>query len=94
MLVSLLLGFALLRTRIPPRKSGPLFDFESFKDSAYSAFVLGLALAFMVYFIPFFYLESQAVSLGVDPTLGIYLLSIMNVAGVIGRIVPNFIADK
>ncbi|KAF2109354.1 putative monocarboxylate permease [Lophiotrema nucula] len=94
MLFSLLLGFALLRTRLPPRKSGPLVDLESLKDPAYSAFVLGLSLAFMTYFIPFFYIETFALRVGASEHLSFYILAIMNAAGTAGRIVPNFIADR
>lgn len=94
MLGSLLIGFATLRPRVAARKSGPLLDLESFKDPAYTAFVIGLALSFMAYFVPFFYVESQALELGTNPDLAFYILSIMNAAGVVGRIVPNFIADK
>ncbi|OCK76328.1 putative monocarboxylate permease [Lepidopterella palustris CBS 459.81] len=94
MLGSLLLGFVLLRPRLPPRKSGPFFDLESFKDPAYTSFVIGLALAFMAYFIPFFYIESFALRIGTSEHLSFYILAIMNAAGTLGRIVPNFIADR
>jgi tellurite resistance protein TehA-like permease len=94
MLATLGVGIALLRPRLPPRKSGPLVEFSAFKDLAYTTFVIGLALGFTAFFIPFFYAESYALNIGVDTELSFYLLSIMNAAGMVGRLLPNAIADK
>ena len=94
MLATLGVGIALLRPRLPPRKSGPLVDFSVFKDPAYTTFVIGLMLGFTAFFIPFFYAESYALNIGVDANLSFYILSIMNGAGMIGRLLPNAIADK
>ncbi|GAM33426.1 hypothetical protein TCE0_004f00309 [Talaromyces pinophilus] len=94
MLATLGIGIALLRPRLPPRKSGPIIDVAAFKDPAYTTFVIGLALGFMAFFIPFFYAESYALNIGADTNISFYLLSIMNAAGMIGRLLPNAIADK
>jgi hypothetical protein len=94
MLGTLGIGLALLRPRLPPRRSGPLVDFLAFKDPAYSTFVIGLALGFTAFFIPFFYTESYALNIGVDSELSFYILSIMNAGGMIGRMLPNAMADK
>jgi MFS family permease len=94
MLATLGIGIALLRPRLPPRKSGPIIDLAAFKDPAYTSFVIGLALGFMAFFIPFFYAESYALNIGADTNISFYLLSIMNAAGMIGRLLPNAIADK
>ncbi|GIJ86428.1 hypothetical protein Asppvi_005317 [Aspergillus pseudoviridinutans] len=94
MLATLLLGISLLRPRLPPRKSGPVVDLAAFRDPAYTTFVVGLALGFMAFFIPFFYAESYAANIGVDSELSFYILSIMNAAGMVGRLLPNALADK
>ncbi|CAI7607462.1 unnamed protein product [Penicillium palitans] len=94
MLGTLGMGLALLRPRLPPRRSGPLVDFAAFKDPAYTTFVIGLALGFTAFFIPFFYAESYALNIGVESELSFYILSIMNAGGMIGRMLPNAIADK
>jgi predicted MFS family arabinose efflux permease len=94
MLATLGIGIVLLRPRLPPRKSGPIIDLAAFKDPAYTTFVIGLALGFMAFFIPFFYAESYALNIGADANISFYLLSIMNAAGAIGRLLPNAIADK
>jgi predicted MFS family arabinose efflux permease len=93
MLATLLLGISLLKPRLPPRKSGPVVDVAAFRDPAYTTFVIGLALGFMAFFIPFFYAESYALNIGVDTELSFYTLSIMNAAGMVGRLVPNAIGD-
>ena len=61
---------------------------------SYTTFVIGLALGFTAFFIPFFYAESYALNIGVDSELSFYILSIMNAGGMIGRMLPNAIADK
>ncbi|OKP10853.1 hypothetical protein PENSUB_3673 [Penicillium subrubescens] len=94
MLGTLLIGISVLKPRLPPRKSGPVVDVEAFKDPAYSTFVFGLALGFMAFFIPFFYSDSYALNIGLDSELAFYILSIMNAAGMVGRLLPNAIADK
>jgi predicted MFS family arabinose efflux permease len=94
MLGSEIIGFAILRTRLPPRKSGPFFDMESLKDPAYSCFVIGLSLAFMAYFVPFFYIEPFSLRVGASEDLSFYMLAIMNGAGTLGRLFPNFLADR
>ncbi|KAI9930678.1 hypothetical protein MW887_011433 [Aspergillus wentii] len=94
MLATLGIGVSLLRPRLPPRRSGPLVDVDAFKEPAYATFVVGLALAFTAFFIPFFYAESYALGIGVDSDLSFYILSIMNAGGMIGRMVLNAIADK
>lgn len=93
MLGTLIFGLALLKPRLPPRKSGPIVDFAAFKEPAYTTFVIGLALGFCAFFIPFFYSESYALNIGVNQDLSFYLLSVMNAAGMIGRLLPNAIAD-
>ncbi|MCJ1247159.1 hypothetical protein MMC30_004371 [Trapelia coarctata] len=94
MLGTLALAIALLRPRLPPRKSGPFYDLAALKDPAYTSFVLGLTLAFIAFFIPFFYAQSYALNIHMDADLSFYLLSIMNAAGMIGRLLPNAVADK
>lgn len=94
MLVSIAIATLLLKPRLPPRKSGPLIIWAALKEPAYSSFIFGLVLAFVAFFIPFFYAQTYALNIGVDQNLSFYLLSIMNAAGMIGRVVPNALADK
>jgi predicted MFS family arabinose efflux permease len=45
-------------------------------------------------FTPFTFLTQYAISYGMDENLAFYLISIMNVASIVGRILPGFLADK
>lgn len=45
-------------------------------------------------YIPFFFIETYAIGLGVDTELSFYLLSVMNAASLLGRLVPNWLADQ
>ena len=40
MLATLLLSLSLMKSRLPPRKSGPIVDFSAFQDPAYSIFLI------------------------------------------------------
>ena len=94
MLATIGIAISVLRPRVPPRKSGPLIIWKAFKEPAYATFVLGLALAFAGFFVPFFYSQTYALNIGMGESLAFYLLSIMNAAGMIGRLVPNALADR
>ena len=94
MLVTIGIAISILRPRLPPRKSGPLIIWPALREPAYLLFILGLMLAFMAFFVPFFYAQTYALSIGTNENLAFYVLSIMNAAGMIGRLLPNALADK
>lgn len=94
MLAGIAIALAILRPRLPPRKPGPLFLSAAVKEPAYSSFIFGLMLAFMAFFIPFFYAQTYALNIGMNEDLAFYLLSIMNAAGMVGRLLPNALADR
>ncbi|KAF8809445.1 MFS general substrate transporter [Phlegmacium glaucopus] len=65
-----------------------------FQDSAYlisiaSAFCINLGL-----FFPYFYLQLYAIDVGINAKLAFYSVAILNGGGVLGRLLPNFFADK
>ena len=45
-------------------------------------------------YVPFFYIQRYALSLNVSEDMSFNLLSLMNAASLIGRIGPNFLADR
>ena len=114
MLATLLLSLSLMKSRLPPRKSGPIVDFSAFQDPAYSIFLickfsatsvirtiknptdaqLAVFVTYTGLYVPFFYIESYATSIGVRGDMVFYMLIIMNAASVLGRIFPPFVADK
>jgi MFS family permease len=94
MLGTLLISIAVMKPRLPPRKSGPLINVEALRDTT---FVLWLFAAFFIFtglYIPFFYVGQYGLDLGMSQDLSFYMLIIMNAGSVPGRILPSIIADK
>ena len=44
-------------------------------------------------YIPFFYIQDYAHDVGMSPKLQIYILSILNAASLVSRILPSWLAD-
>lgn len=83
-----------LKQRLPPRKSGPLIELKAFKELPYALFAIGMFLNFWGLYIGFFYVGSFARNvIGVSETESIYVLLVMNGVGIIGRLIPNLLAD-
>ncbi|KAK3369967.1 putative monocarboxylate permease [Podospora didyma] len=94
MLATLAIPLAVMRPRLPPRKSGPLINAAALKDPAFAMWLLAVFFTFVGLYIPFFYVEKYALDIGVAPDLAFYMLIIMNAASVPGRIFPSIVADK
>lgn len=97
------LQFALLiianltvRSRIPPRPQ-PLSAKKFFSPLTEKKFVLLIAASFFYYlglFLPINYIQLQAIQYGMRLSLAIYIIPILNVGSIVGRVLPTFIADK
>ncbi|KLJ10607.1 hypothetical protein EMPG_09871 [Blastomyces silverae] len=86
--------FIWLRQRIPPRKSGPFFEWSAFKETKYSLFAIAMFLNFWGLYVAFFYLSSYGRDvIGLSREKSIDLLLILNGVGFIGRLIPNFVSD-
>ncbi|EIN13004.1 MFS general substrate transporter [Punctularia strigosozonata HHB-11173 SS5] len=86
-----------MRTRIPPRKAGgpmPTSLKTLFSDVAYVLTITGSFFCQITVYFPAFYIQLYAVEHGVDLNLAFYSVAILNAGSVIGRILPNFFADK
>ena len=94
MLGTLLISISIMKPRLPPRKSGPLINTEALKDPVFAVWLLAVFFIFIGLYIPFFYVETYALNLGISANLAFYLLIIMNAASVPGRIFPSLLADK
>jgi predicted MFS family arabinose efflux permease len=85
---------SLLKTRLPPRKRGPVFEWNAFREPPYSLYLIGLFLFCFGIFFAFYYISSFAVNVvGVSYPTSINLLMIMNGMGLVGRLIPGYIAD-
>ncbi|KAE8308728.1 major facilitator superfamily domain-containing protein [Aspergillus transmontanensis] len=83
-----------LKQRLPPRQSGPLVEWAAFKEPSYALFTIGMFLNFWGIYIGFFYIGSFARNIiGVSQSTSIDVLLVMNGVGLLGRLIPNLMAD-
>jgi MFS family permease len=95
MLVSNIVTIALYRTRLPPRKAGPLVDWASFRELPYALYCAGAFFSFWGLYFAFFYIGSYARDvLGATYQQSINLLLVQVCMGFIFRILPTYYADK
>jgi MFS family permease len=83
-----------MRMRAFPSQKRPMLDLPAFKSMPYTLFVIGCFFGFMGMYAPYFYVQLFAIHYDiVRPSLVFYLVPILNSTSIIGRIIPNFIAD-
>ncbi|KAF2646889.1 MFS general substrate transporter [Massarina eburnea CBS 473.64] len=86
---------SLLKPRLPPRKSGPLFELSAFREPAYTFYLIGLFLFSFGVFFAFYYISAFAINVLHAPySTSINLLLLLNGVGLFGRLIPAFIADR
>jgi len=78
-LVTLAVSVIVMRSRLPPRKAGPLVDPMAFKQKSYTLYTLGAYLAFWGLYTPFFYSQSYAEKVNAPSNVAPFVLSMMNV---------------
>ena len=75
-------------------KRRSLVDLSAFREAPYVLFGCGLILGYMGIYVVFVYVQLYAVArVGISPSLGFYLLAIINAGSSLGRVLPNFAAD-
>jgi len=95
MLATLIVPLAGMKMRVKPSARRQMFEAAAWKEPPFTLFSIGEFFGFMGMYIPFFYLQSYAIQLGIsDENMGFYLLVFLNAGSVFGRIIPNFLADK
>ncbi|SCO91259.1 related to monocarboxylate transporter [Fusarium oxysporum] len=93
-LFGLLLSILSMRMRKLLATRRKIIDWTAFREPPYMLFTLGIFLAFMGLYVPFYYVQLHAIDRGItNSNLGFYLLPILNAASVFGRIIPNYMAD-
>ncbi|EPS26585.1 hypothetical protein PDE_01522 [Penicillium oxalicum 114-2] len=81
--------------RLPPRKTGPVLELAAFRERPYFLFTVGMFLNFWGLYVGFYYIGSFSRDIiGVAESVSIDLLLVMNGVGVLGRLVPNLLADQ
>lgn len=93
-----LLIIGCLTVRLPvntkPGAPKPKPDIASMKTAPFGLLAIFMFLASMGLFIPFFYITSYSISLGNDPDMSFYLISILNGISLLGRLLPGILADR
>lgn len=90
----LLLANLLMRPRYPKnRPAAPAALRHMLRDGAYMAFVLAGLAIMLGLFYPIFYLQLYAITRGIRPQLAFDTVSLLNAGGVVGRLIPPFLAD-
>ncbi|EGY20287.1 riboflavin transporter MCH5 [Verticillium dahliae VdLs.17] len=93
-LATMLVSFFFLKPRIAPRKAGKLVEWAAFAELEYTFYALGSFLCFMGVYFAFFYLASYSRDIqGLSYINSLNLLLLLNGIGVIGRLLPNYVAD-
>ncbi|KAF5341733.1 hypothetical protein D9611_001313 [Ephemerocybe angulata] len=90
--VLLIIAFAMMRTRLPPKPVQHFPIGQWILEPAYGFSLLACVFTFLGLFFPVFYLQLDAISHGVDRQFAFYSISILNAASVVGRMMPNAIA--
>jgi MFS family permease len=85
----------LMRTKLPPKSSWSIIDQKALQDIPYLLLNLGLFFGFMGLYIVFYYIELFAIArTDISHDLAGYLLIILNLSSLPGRVIPGYYADK
>ena len=95
MLAVLVVTLTLTKPRLPPRKTGPLVEWDAFKEVSYALFAIAMFTTFWGLYFAFYYIGSFGRDiLGDSQAEGINNLLILNGVGLIGRVVAAHLADR
>ncbi|KEY69827.1 hypothetical protein S7711_08610 [Stachybotrys chartarum IBT 7711] len=86
---------AFMRSRLPPRQTGPLIDWTAFRESVFVSYVAGLFCFQWATYYTIYYIGSFGIQvLRMPYTEAAYLVTIINGAGVPARFIIPMLADK
>ncbi|KAK0252230.1 hypothetical protein LTS09_012574 [Friedmanniomyces endolithicus] len=86
---------AFYRTRLPPRRTGPIVEWSAFREAPYALYCTSAFFFFWGLYFAFFYIGSYGRNrLGMSYQDSINLLLTMVCMGFIFRLVPNYLADR
>ncbi|CAI4214667.1 unnamed protein product [Parascedosporium putredinis] len=87
---------ATVRSRLPHRRAPFVLKeyLAGLREPVFAVTCAGFFMFAWGMFLPFTYIILQAQEQGMDPSLTMYLLPIMNALSILGRILPGFAADK
>ncbi|GME56107.1 Major facilitator superfamily [Neofusicoccum parvum] len=83
------------RTRVAPRKAGPLFELAAFKELPYTLFTVGCFIELWGLYFAYFFINLYARHyFDYSQRDSLVLLLVMNGIGVVGRVAPAVLADR
>lgn len=89
------ISVATMRVRFPPTQKSTLLQLSAFKEIQYDLHVTAIFLGFLGFYIFPVYIQPYALQNGyISNHLGFYLVSIINACSTLGRLLPNFLADR
>jgi len=95
MVATNIITISFYRTRLPPRRSGPIVEWTAFKEAPYVLYCVAAFLNFWGLYFAFFYVGSYGRDhLGMSYQDSINLLLTMVCVGFIWRLLPNWFADR
>ena len=95
MLAVFVIPLAGMKQRVQPSSCWKLFNAAPFTDIPFLIFNLGVFFSFMGVYVPFYYIQLYALQeCNMDQSFSFYLLAIINASSTVGRVLPNFYADK
>lgn len=96
--VSLFLGIVIIATmknKLPPRKPRRPFDLTFFRDGPLTFYACCLLCICISAYVPVYYIGGYSLFYKItDSNLAFYLVPILQGSNIVGRLVPNFFADK
>ncbi|KAK9461674.1 putative mfs monocarboxylate transporter protein [Lipomyces oligophaga] len=94
MLGTELIAIAVMRVRVMPRFKRAFWDSTAFRDPAFVLFTTVVFFAFAGAYVPYYYIQTYTQDMDIFPEhVAFYMLSILNAGSIVGRVVPNFLAD-
>ncbi|KAH6854341.1 major facilitator superfamily domain-containing protein [Chaetomium sp. MPI-CAGE-AT-0009] len=85
----------MLRPKLKPRKSGPIIEWDAFKEGPYLLYMLGAFLFFWALYFGFFYINAYARNIiHFSTTDSVQLLLITNGMSVPSRPITGYLADR
>ena len=95
MLLTMIFPLVYTKSRLPPRKAGPLVEWSAFRDPAYSIYAFGIAMICWGVYFPYYYLAAFGEDkLDMSQTQSFYLVITLNAAAIPCRVIPAYFADQ
>lgn len=90
---TLVIALCILHARVKSPFVRNLSVYRAFLEPPFAMYALSIFFFYMGMYIPFFYISSYGIEkVGLSPSLGFYMITILNAGSVLGRIIPNYIA--